>query len=114
MTPERRQHPVARVLFWFLAIFSDSWHGLSLTRLLVLYCGTLVGHEVFVHERALSWVDFSLLVMSFAAAFGKKAFLAYLSRTQTTVQGQQMDVTAKVEEVISARRDAANGWEPTP
>lgn len=56
----------------------EGWQGISLVRLIAAFCMVLVGHEVFVHEHDLTWVDFWIVVAAVAAAFGKKVFSTFL------------------------------------
>jgi hypothetical protein len=72
---------------------------------------TLVGHEVFVHEQALTWIDFWILLAALAAAFGKSIFTSFLSRV--SLASSSSDTTAKAEskavtihQEIQARRSA--------
>ena len=84
MTPERRRNLPLRIFMWALAPLVERWRGLSLTRFIAVFICVLVGHEVFVHERALSGVDIWALVLAIATAFGKKVFVAFLNRSQWT------------------------------
>ena len=102
MTPERRSHPVERAFCWLLAPFVENWRGLSLTRFLAVACFAFVAHTVW-HEERLSWVDFSILTLGVATAFGKKAFLAWVERTQTKVEGK--DIRETVEVTVKGRED---------
>lgn len=102
---------------WLLAPLVSHWKGLSLVRFLAVFCAVLVGHEVFVHEKSLSWVDFWLILAAFAASFGKPIFAILLSRVG--LSSASMDATSKVEETrrqILERRNIGKdlGAEYTP
>lgn len=67
------------VVRWLLAPLDDRLRGLSLTRILAVLCFVFVGHSVW-HERALTWIDFWVLALGIATAYGKKVLLAFFSR----------------------------------
>lgn len=89
---------------WSLAPLVSHWRGLSLVRFLAIFCAVLVGHEVFVHERSISWIDFWLILAAFAASFGKPVFAILLSRVGLR--------SASMDHRIDARID--NRREPSP
>ena len=91
-------HTVSVAWRWLLAPLVSHWRGLSLVRFLAIFCAVAVGHEVFVHERALTWVDFWLILAAFAASFGKPIFAILLSRVG--LLSASMDRTEKLSERV--------------
>lgn len=73
----------------------DDYKGLSLTRFIAVALIVMVGHEVFVHEKGLTWIDFWVALAAIATAFGKSVFTILLSRVG--LQSQSRDVTEKVD-----------------
>lgn len=73
----------------------DDYRGLSLTRFIAVALIVMVGHEVFVHERALTWIDFWVALAAIATAFGKSAFTLFLHRVGLASASQ--DVTQTVD-----------------
>lgn len=65
---------------WLMAPLVDGWRGLSLTRLVAVFCCIIVWHEVVMDRKALSWVDFCVLALAVATAFGKLSYDAFLQR----------------------------------
>lgn len=88
---------------WLLAPLVSHWRGLSLVRFLCVFCAVAVGHEVFVHEKPLSWVDFWVLIAAFAASFGKPLFAIFLSRVG--LRSASMDVKQDVTAHFDIRRE---------
>lgn len=78
-----------RVAEWFLAPLVDKWRGLSLTRLIAIFCCIAVGNDTFVQGHTLDWVDFAVLALAVAAAFGKLTYQAFLQRLTIGVSGSQ-------------------------
>jgi thiol:disulfide interchange protein len=104
---------------WLLAPLVSHWRGLSLVRFLAIFCAVAVYHEVFVHERALTWVDFWLILAAFAASFGKPIFAILLSRVG--LRSASMDRTEKVSETVDVtlrqiqeRRTQGKEWDAEP
>lgn len=108
MTPERRHNIPLRVFMWALAPLVENWRGLSLTRFIAVFLCILVGHEVVVHERALTGVDLWVLMLAVATAFGKKVFVLFLSRAKLTSGTLDAAVTQHIE------KDITLGYQPTP
>lgn len=101
-----------RVGAWLLAPLDDALHGLSLTRLLAMACFVYVGHEVFVHEKAITWVDYAVMMLGIAAAFGKTVVLALIQRSQLHIAGKEIRETVDVTlRQIQERRAAGKKWE---
>lgn len=96
---------------WLMAPLVSHWRGLSLVRFLAIFCAVLVGHEVFVHEKAVTWIDFWLMLAAFAAAFGKPIFAILLSRVG--LRSASMDVTAdvRIRQEIAERRSQGREWD---
>ena len=94
---------VVIVFQWSLAPLVSHWKGLSLVRFLAVFCAVLVGHEVMVHERSVSWVDFWLILAAIAAAFGKPIFAILLSRVG--LKSSSEDVTTRMDARIDIRRE---------
>lgn len=112
MSAERRgRQPLLRFLLWFVAPLDDRLRGLSLTRILATACFVFVGHSVW-EERALSWVDFWVLVLGICTAYGKKMLLAFLQRIG--LKSSSMDVTNKTEIAIRQRREQGAEWDAEP
>jgi len=92
----------------------DHWRGLSLTRAIAVFCAVCVGHEVFVRKLALTWIDFSILVLAVGTAFGKMTYEAFLKRLTLGVAGAQTQTTvdATVREIQERRGNGT--FEATP
>ena len=101
-----------KLTHFLLAPLVDSWAGLSLTRFLAIFCCVLVGHNVLWHDRALTWIDFWLIVAAISAAFGKALWLAFLARMTNTTTVTDT-VTTDVAAVIKAARGDLP-YEPAP
>lgn len=94
---------------WTLAPLVDHWKGLSLTRFIAIFCCVVVGHEIFVHEHGLTWVDFWLIIAAIGTAFGKMTFEAVLQRIG--LQSKSLDVTASIRQEIVQRREQGKEWD---
>ena len=104
-------HTVSVAWRWLLAPLVSHWQGLSLVRFLAVFCAVLVGHEVFVHEKGLTWVDFWLMLAAFAAAFGKPIFAILLSRVGLRSSTLDQTVKADIRQEILARREQGKAWD---
>ena len=62
------------------APFVDHWRGLSLTRLIAVFCCVAVGNDAFVNKHRLDWIDLCILVLAAGVAFGKMTYEAFLQR----------------------------------
>lgn len=98
--------------FWW-AILVDDYKGISLTRIIAAFIMVLVGHEVFVHEKGLTWIDFWMTLAAVATAFGKSVFTFLLTRV--SLRSLSEDKTEKVDVTlrqIQERRSLADadGW----
>jgi len=82
---------------WTLAPLVDGWHGLSLTRFIAIFCCVVVGHEVFVHDKPLAWVDFWLIVAAIGTAFGKMTFEAFLRRIGLKASTQDTRIDTRID-----------------
>lgn len=102
---------VVIVFQWTMAPLVSHWKGLSLVRFLAVFCAGLVGHEVFVHEKALTWIDFWLMLAAFAAAFGKPVFAIFLSRVGLRSASTDMTLDAKIRQEIVERRAQGKEWD---
>jgi len=88
---------------WLLAPLVSHWRGLSLVRFLSVFIAVVIGHEVFVHEKSLGWVDFWMMLAAIAAAFGKPIFALLLSRVgQRTVAH---DIKQDIQATFDIRRE---------
>ena len=65
---------------FFLAPLVDHYRGISAVRLVIIVGLIWVTHETVIHERPLNWIHFWIFVACLAAAFGMKAFMAFLDR----------------------------------
>lgn len=97
---------------WLLAPLVSHWRGLSLVRFLCVFIAVAVGHEVFVHEKSLTWIDFWMMLAAIAAAFGKPIFAILLSRVG--LKSSSMDTTSKSEIAIRQRREQGREWDAEP
>lgn len=114
MPPDRRTHWVTRILMWPIAPFDDRIRGLSLTRLLAVACFVMVAHEVFVHEKGLTWIDFWTLVLGICTAFGKKMVNALLLRIGLGTQAVSSEARSQVDVThrqIQERREHGKEWD---
>lgn len=100
MTDRRGSQPIKRFLLWWVAPLDDRLRGLSLTRILAAACFVFVGHSVY-EERALSWVDFWVLVLGTCSAYGKKMLFAFLQR----IGLQSKSVDTRIDQRIDIRRE---------
>lgn len=122
MTPREAQvyrrasdHPWYWQLIHFLgAPLVDSWTGLSLTRFLAIYFCVLVGQDTVIQKHGLDWVDFCILLLAAAVAFGKHMLERFLGRVSIGVAGQQTQTTidATIREIQERR--GSGDTEPTP
>lgn len=94
---------------WLLAPLVSHWRGLSLVRFLCVFIAVAVGHEVFVHEKALTWVDFWFILAAIAASFGKPIFALLLQRVG--LKSASMDVSVNTREEILHRREQGREWD---
>ena len=98
-----RQNWPLRFVLWFVAPFDDRLRGFSLTRVLAIACFVLVAHEVFVHEKGLTWIDFWTLTLGVCTAYGKKMVYAFLQRIG--LKSESKDITEKVEITVKGREN---------
>lgn len=100
---------------WVMAPLVDGWKGLSLTRFIAIFGCVVVGHEIFLHEKSLSWVDFWTLVLSTATAFGKMAFQAFLQRIGLRSESQDRTESVNIrQEIVTRREQGGQVYEPSP
>lgn len=112
---ERRHHPVIRFLLWFVAPLDDRLRGLSLARILAVACFVYVGHEVFIHEKGLTWVDAYVMTLGLASAFGQKMLLAFINRNSFAVDGKEIRETVDITlRQIADRRAQGKEWDAEP
>lgn len=99
-----------RFLLWFVAPFDERIQGLSMARLLAIWCFILVTHNVVKEERPLTGWDYATLLLGAALWVGKKAVMALIARQQTKASqlDQKIDVTLKE---IRERRDQGREWD---
>lgn len=90
----RRKQPILRFALWFVAPLDERLRGLSLVRLMAATCFVFVAHEVFAHEKSLTWVDYAVLVLGVACAFGKKMVYALIQRSQVSIGPKDAPIDA--------------------
>ena len=94
---------------WLLAPLVSHWRGLSLVRFLCVFIAVAIGHEVFVHEKCLTWIDFCFMLAAIASAFGKPIFAILLSRVG--LRSASMDTTNTTKIEIAQRREQGREWD---
>ena len=101
---------------WLMAPLVSHWQGLSLTRFLAAFIAVLVGHEVMVHEKSLSWVDFWMMLSAIATAFGKPVFAILLSRVglKSSTLDRTENINAKIEQTVTQITDERRGLDYQP
>ena len=99
------------VVCWqfLMAPLVSHWRGLSLVRFLCVFIAVAIGHEVFVHEKSLTWIDFWFMLAAIAASFGKPIFAILLSRVG--LKSGSMDTVQTQTLEIHSRRDAGKEWD---
>lgn len=113
--PERRVEDkrwYRRVWEFSMAPVVDDYRGLSLTRIIAVFLMVLIGHEVFVHEQGLTWIDFWIALAAIATAFGKSVFTFLLTRV--SLRSESRDITQKIDATIRQRRESGAEWQAEP
>lgn len=83
-----------RFLLWFVAPLDDRYKGLSLARLLSIWCFLMVQDVVEKTHTIRGW-DYAVLLLGAALWVGKKGVLVLLAKQQTKVEGK--DVTERID-----------------
>jgi hypothetical protein len=83
-----------------LAPLVDGWRGLSLTRLIAVFCCAIVWHEVVRDGKPLSWTDFCVLALAVGTAFGKMTYEAFLQRMTIAVGHTSSTTTTHTEQNV--------------
>jgi hypothetical protein len=101
--------------FW-LAPFVETWHGMSLVRLIAASL-TVATVYVMIVSKTITAGAIGMATLALAAAFGKKVFLRVSEWLTHRMSLQQHDTTARVElhevrEVVERR--AGQDFETTP
>lgn len=94
---------------WLLAPLVSHWKGLSLVRFLAVFIAVAVGHEVFVHDLPLSWIDFWMMLAAIAASFGKPIFALLLQRVGLKSASMDTRIDQRID--ITHRREQGKDWD---
>jgi hypothetical protein len=113
--------PWYRIAFEFLlAPFVESYHGLSLTRLVAILWAVIIAHAIeATHHIGAGEISFAIIVA--AMIYGKKVFVplatAVVQRVTLVAASVQQRIEQKIDStsrVITERRDPERGFEPSP
>lgn len=115
MTRAHRTHVVV-AFRWLVAPLVDGWQGLSLTRLVACFCCLVVAQDTIIRGHVNDWVDFAILALAVATAFGKMTYTAFLQRLTIGVAGIQTKTEQTIDATIrTVQERRGNGeFEPTP
>lgn len=109
MTPREGQYRRASDMPWYWQLthflgapIVDHWRGISLTRLIAAFCCLAVAQDTFIHAKQLSWVDFCVLALSVATAFGRWTYEAFLKRLTMGVNTSSSSTTTTTATEVTA------------
>ena len=102
---------------WFFAFLVDSYHGLSLARILAIAFGATCC-IVSIQTKHIAGGAVTIMIFCLATAFGKTVFQAALNRwTGTNATTENVTLTgdiAKIIDAVKSRRASTGGlYEPT-